>query len=187
VSTSEILWREGKTHFDNFIASAFYGFETVLIPHNLEPKQLGGYLKKAQAQLLIAEAGAVDLTVITTGNAQLKNVIWVAKEGSRHMDWNEVPAEIAGKLKVTVWHELVQAKKVLEDTEIPVYEPKSATPSITALWSSSEEFIEYKPQVSPSNSGFFVIYLRAYWLAEYCIGSWCDSQLATKTTTIESQ
>ncbi|OKL64147.1 hypothetical protein UA08_00338 [Talaromyces atroroseus] len=130
----------------SLFACAFYGFQTVLIPHNLEPKQLGSHLKKVQAQLLIAEAGAVDLTVVTTGNEQLKSVVWVAKEGSRHMDWNEVPAEIAGNLKVAVWHELVQEKKNLEDTEVPVYEPKSATPSITALWPTSGEFIEYKPQ-----------------------------------------
>lgn len=119
-----------------------------MIPHNLDPKQLGSYLNKVQAELLIAEAGAVDLTVVTSGNKQLKDVIWVAKEGSRHMDWNEVPAKIAGSVKVAVWHELVEEKKKLDDTEVPAYDPKSATPSIIAFWPNSEEFIEYKPQVS---------------------------------------
>ncbi|KUL84972.1 hypothetical protein ZTR_07895 [Talaromyces verruculosus] len=130
----------------SLFASAFYGFQTVLIPHNLDPKKLGGYLKKVQAELLIAEAGAVDLTVVTSGNKQLKDVIWVAKEGSRHMDWNEVPAELEGSVKVAVWHELVEEKKKLDDTEVPAYDPKSATPSITAFWPNTEEFIEYKPQ-----------------------------------------
>lgn len=119
-----------------------------MIPHNLDPKKLGSYLKKVQAELLIAEAGAVDLTVITSGNEQLKDVIWVAKEGSRHMDWNEVPAKLAGSVKVAVWHELVEERKKLDDTEVPAYDPKSATPSITAFWPTTEEFIEYKPQVS---------------------------------------
>lgn len=130
------------------VASAFYGFQTVLIPHNLDPKQLGSYLNKVQAELLIAEAGAVDLTVVTAGNKQLKDVIWVAKEGSRHMDWNEIPEKLAGSVKVAVWHELVEEKKKLDDTEVAAYDPKSPTPSITAFWPTTEEFIEYKPQVS---------------------------------------
>lgn len=158
---SYIFWTEGKTHCNNFIASAFYGFQIVLIPHKLESKKLGDYLQKVQAQVLIAEAGAVDLTVITKGNGQLKNVIWVANEGSRHMDWNEVPAEIAGKLEVAVWHGIVQEKKALEDTEVPASDPKTATPSITTLWPSSEQFVEYKPRVSPVQftTDSLVIYL----------------------------
>lgn len=133
---------------DAIIAGAFYNFQVVIIPHNLAPEELGSNLKKAQAQLLVAEAGAVDLTVVTKGNAQLKHVIWVVKEGSRHMDWNEVPDGIGGNLDVSVWHETVDEKKQLSDSEVPEYEPKFETPSILALWPSSGEFIEYKPQVS---------------------------------------
>ncbi|EED18037.1 conserved hypothetical protein [Talaromyces stipitatus ATCC 10500] len=137
----------------SLFASAFYSFQVVLIPHNLDPKQLGSYLKKNQAELLIAEAGAVDLTVVTVGNKQLKNVIWIAKEGSRHMDWNEVPEKLAGSVKVAVWHELVQEKKTLKDTEVPGYDPKATTPSIFAFWPTTQEFIEYKPQNLVSGVG----------------------------------
>lgn len=155
-----------------------------MIPHNLDPKQLGNYLKKVQAELLIAEAGAVDLTVVTSGNKQLKDVIWVAKEGSRHMDWNEVPAKLAGSVKVAVWHELVQEKKKLKDTEVPAYEPKSATPSIIAFWPTTEEFIEYKIQVS-----LCICYVLDHPLT--CIESrlcnWRTSQLITQKPTIGLQ
>lgn len=155
-----------------------------MIPHNLDPKKLGSYLEKVQAELLIAEAGAVDLTVVTSGNKQLKDVIWVAKEGSRHMDWNEVPAKLAGSVKVAVWHELVEEKKKLEDTEVPAYDPKSATPSVTALWPNTEEFIEYKPQVSMllplcSRSPLTGI--------ESCLCNRCTSQLTAQKPTIGLQ
>lgn len=150
-----------------------------MIPHNLDPKKLASYLKKVQAELLIAEAGAVDLTVVTSGNKQLKDVIWVAKEGSRHMDWNEVPAKLAGSVKVAVWHELVEEKKKLDDTEVPAYDPKSATPSITAFWPTTEEFIEYKPQVSiilPSTRSPLTG-------IEYRLCNWRASQLITQKPT----
>jgi hypothetical protein len=138
----------GRICIDGIVDGAFYNFQVVIIPHNLAPEELGTYLKKAQARVLVAEAGAVDLTVISKGNAQLKHVIWVVKQGSRHMDWNEVPEGIGGNLDVSVWHESVNEKKQLSDTEVPASEPKSGSPSILALWPSSGEFIEYKPEVS---------------------------------------
>lgn len=100
--------------------------------------------------MLVGEAGAVDLTVVAKGNEQLKQVIWVTKQGSSHMDWNEVPAGIGKGLGVSVWHELVEDKRVLSDTEVPPLDPKSQTPSITSLWPSTGEFIEYKPEVFPA-------------------------------------
>lgn len=150
----------------------------------MDPKQLGSYLNKVQAELLIAEAGAVDLTVVTSGNKQLKDVIWVAKEGSRHMDWNEVPAKIAGSVKVAVWHELVEEKKKLDDTEVPAYDPKSATPSIIAFWPNSEEFIEYKPQVSNECHHLLIQSLTGI---EHCLCNRCASQLIAQKSTIGFQ
>ncbi|KAH8702238.1 hypothetical protein BGW36DRAFT_336653 [Talaromyces proteolyticus] len=128
----------------SIFAGAFYNFHMVIIPHNLKPEELGGFLKKAEAHALVAEAGAVDLTIVTKGNAQLKQVIWVAKQGSRHMDWNDVPEGIGGNVDVSVWHEVVKDKKTLTDTEVPAYDPKTETPSLSAIWSSSGEFIEYQ-------------------------------------------
>lgn len=155
-----------------------------MIPHNPDPKKLGSYLKDVQAELLIAEAGAVDLTVVTSGNKQLKDIIWVAKEGSRHMNWNEVPAKLAGSVKVAVWHELVQEKKKLEDTEVPAYDPKSATPSITAFWPTTEEFIEYKPQVSPC---ICCVIDHPFTGIEPRLCDWCSSQLVAQKPTIGLQ
>ncbi|KAL1970880.1 hypothetical protein VTN77DRAFT_2714 [Rasamsonia byssochlamydoides] len=130
-------------------AGAFYNFHVVMFPHNLSPEALSNYLHKSQAQLLIAEAGAVDLAVVTKGNKQLNHVIWVAKQGSRHLDWNEVPAGIGGELEVSVWHELVKDKKHSVEAELPPLDPKSETPSITTLWPSTSgagEFVDYTPQ-----------------------------------------
>jgi hypothetical protein len=114
-------------------------------------------MKEAKAEFLVAEAGAVDLTVVAKGNAQLKQVIWVTKQGSRHMDWNEVPTGIGKGLGVSVWHELVEEKRVLSNTEVLPLDPKSETPSITSLWPSTGELIEYKPEVFPQDSHFAVV------------------------------
>ncbi|KAL4760241.1 uncharacterized protein BDW70DRAFT_68924 [Aspergillus foveolatus] len=128
----------------SIFAGAFYGFRVVIIPHNLPAEQLSGLLQKAQADSLIAEAGALDLTLVTKDNKQLSHVIWVAKMGSRHMDWNDVPKEVEDHLDVAVWHELVDEKKDLAGLDIPEWDPSSKTPTLSTLWSG--EFVEYGPE-----------------------------------------
>ena len=107
---------------------------------------MSAHLRKAQAEVLIAEAGAVDLPTITKDNEQLKHAIWVAKQGSRHMDWNDVPDGIGGGLEVSVWHELVKDRKETVGAELPSFSHTTTTPPVTTLW--NDEFVEYTPQVS---------------------------------------
>ncbi|KAL2789137.1 hypothetical protein BJX66DRAFT_339569 [Aspergillus keveii] len=128
----------------SIFAGAFYGFKVVLVPHNLDTEELSALLQKVQADSLIAEAGAVDLALVAKKNDQLSHFLWVAKLGSRHMDWNDVPKELQGRLNVAVWHELVDEKKDLAGLEVPEWDPTSPTPTLTTLWSG--EFIEYKPE-----------------------------------------
>lgn len=111
---------------------------------------LSSLLKKSQADVLIAEAGALDLSLVAEGNKQLSQVIWVAKIGSRHMDWNDVPAELTNSLEVSVWHELVDEKRDLAGLELPEWDPTTKTPSVSTVWRSSAgdgELVEYQPEV----------------------------------------
>lgn len=110
-------------------------------------------LQKSQAESLIAEAGALDLSYVANSNRQLHHVIWVAKLGSRHMDWNDVPEDVKGNLEVIVWHELVEEKKDLAGLEVPSWDPSSPTPSLTTIWPSTSgpgDFVEYQPEVCPN-------------------------------------
>ncbi|BCS28808.1 uncharacterized protein APUU_70378S [Aspergillus puulaauensis] len=128
----------------SIFAGAFYGFKVVIVPHNLAAEKLSGLLQKAQADTLIAEAGGVDLAQVAAKNKQLSHVVWVAKIGSRHMDWNDVPKEVEGRLDVAVWHELVDEKKELTGLEVPEWDPNSQSPPLSTLW--GEEFVEYRPE-----------------------------------------
>ncbi|KAE8152508.1 hypothetical protein BDV25DRAFT_150991 [Aspergillus avenaceus] len=130
-------------------AGAFYGFKTILVPHNLDPKDLSALLQKAQADVLIAEAGALDLSLVAKSNGQLSQVIWVAKIGSRHMDWNDVPSDVKGSLDVSVWHEVVEEKKDLTGLDVPSWDASTPTPSVTTVWPSASQgfdFVEYQPE-----------------------------------------
>ncbi|KMQ47373.1 hypothetical protein A7C99_1145 [Trichophyton rubrum] len=127
-------------------ASAFYGFPIVIIPHNLPPQTLAGYLQETKVDVLIAEAGAVEVTTLLKMCPALRHGIWVAQEGSRHMDWNEVPEGAGSKIEVSTWHELVNEKEGSVGPEVPEWDVKSPTPSLTTLCPSKKglgSFVEY--------------------------------------------
>jgi hypothetical protein len=60
---------------------------------------------------LIAAAGSLPLAEVSEAVPALRHVIWTVEKTSRHMDWNEVPEGIGGKVDVSVWHDLVQDQK----------------------------------------------------------------------------
>ncbi|EDN02714.1 conserved hypothetical protein [Histoplasma mississippiense (nom. inval.)] len=110
--------------------------------------QLRSYLAMAGVDLLIAEAGTLELSALLQGAPSLRSTIWVANHGSRHMDWSQVPEGIGGDIEVAVWHELVKDKKALVGTEVPATVSDTPTHPIVAFWATSAEegqFVEYSP------------------------------------------
>lgn len=104
------------------LAAAFYGFQTVLIPQGLPNSILLECLNSAAADVLVAETGRLQLDTVVKSCPKLKNILWVTNEGSRHMDWNEVPEGIGGKIDISVWHELVEERKSTTDHEVPQHD-----------------------------------------------------------------
>lgn len=120
------------------------------MPHNLPPETLSAHLQNAKADALIAEAGSLDLSLVAKGNEQLSLVLWVAKDGNRHMDWHEKPENVKSGFEVAVWSELVEEHKDLASLEVPEYDPATRAPAVSTVWPSSSqigEFIEFQPEV----------------------------------------
>lgn len=118
---------------------------------------MSSYLQNAKADALIAEAGSLDLSLVAKANKQLSVVIWVAKEGNRHMDWHGIPKDVQGTLDVAVWHELVEEGKDLTGFDVPEYDPTTPAPAINTIWpskSQSGEFIDFKQEVSDNISHY---------------------------------
>jgi hypothetical protein len=138
-------------------ASAFYDFQAVLVPHGLSPEVLISYLQKSEADVLIAEAGALELSSMVENVPSLTHIIWVAKHGNRHMDWNEVPEGIGGKIEVTTWHDLVEEHKSYISMELPSSEKGSSINPLITFWPPRTgevgDIVELTSGVSKNNSG----------------------------------
>ncbi|KAJ5191961.1 uncharacterized protein N7498_010946 [Penicillium cinerascens] len=147
VKTVAICLTDSVELLTAIFAGAFYGFKTIIVPHNLPAETLSAHLQHAQADALIAEAGSLDLSLVTKENKQLSLVLWVAKYGNRHMDWHEVPEGVKGDLNVSVWHELVEEQKDLTSLTVPEYDPNTPPPGLSTVWPSSSqagEFIDFQ-------------------------------------------
>jgi acyl-CoA synthetase (AMP-forming)/AMP-acid ligase II len=128
-------------------AGAFYGFSPILIPYNQPQPTLIELLIRTGADSLIAEAGSIPLHDVSKGVSGLRQVIWTVEKTSRHMDWNEVPEGIGGKIDVSVWHQLVQDQKN-GSPQLPSDNEKAA--NVVFLWqegtSKSAEIVEFTQQ-----------------------------------------
>ena len=124
----------------------------MLIPPRLQSELLIKHLQRAGADFVIAEAGALELASIVESCPKLTHIIWVAKSGSRHMDWAEVPEGIGGKIEVATWQDLVEEGKSPDTAELPVSEKGSPTSPLVMFWPSSKtdvgEMVELSSQVS---------------------------------------
>jgi hypothetical protein len=129
-------------------AGAFYGYTPILIPYNQSQPVLVELLIKTGADSLIAAAGSIPLDNVSKEVSGLRNVIWTVEKTSRHMDWNEVPEGIGGKIDVSVWHQLVQDQKN-GAPELPQTAGKA--PDVVFLWQEglgkSVEVVQFTQQV----------------------------------------
>ncbi|PSN74403.1 hypothetical protein BS50DRAFT_511321 [Corynespora cassiicola Philippines] len=138
-------------------AGAFYGFSPILIPYNQPHPTLIDLLNQTGADSLIAEAGSVPLADVSAGVAGLRQVIWTVEKTSRHMDWNEVPEGIGGKIDVSVWHQLIQDQKNAS-AELPSDDTKP--PGVVFLWQETvgkpAEVVEFTQQNLSSAVGSLI-------------------------------
>jgi hypothetical protein len=95
-------------------------------------------LKKADADTVIAAVGSFPFDVITRSYPALKQLIWVVDEGSKHMDWNEVPEGTGGAVNVSTWQQTIQDHESTTGDELPTVDRSVTIPGISAFWPDGE-------------------------------------------------
>lgn len=119
-------------------ACAFYDLTVTLIPYNLPNEKISSYLHKSKSDTVVAAVGSFSFDVITKGYPDLRQIIWVVDEGSRHMDWNEVPNGTGGRVNVSTWSEIVSDQEPTTGTELPAVDKSSTPKKVLAFWPSGE-------------------------------------------------
>lgn len=121
-------------------AGAFYEFEVVLISYDCREDLLLELLKEANAPIVIATAGTLPLASIDTHCKDIKEVIWVVEDTSRHMDFEDADDNVA----TLHWHDLIAQQSGSTSNEVPKDAPGAgvAVQDVVTMSRKSRDFGE---------------------------------------------
>lgn len=123
-------------------ACAFYSLTPILVPYDQPIEKIIPLLKTSKADTVIAAVGSFPFDVITKSHPALKQLIWVVDEGSKHMDWDDVPKGTGGAVNVSTWQEIIQDAEPNVGTDLPPVDRTGELKKVLAFWPNGE-LIEY--------------------------------------------
>jgi len=112
------------------------------VPYDQPVEKIVSLLQKSKADTVVAAVGSFPFDVITQSYPALKQLIWVVDEGSKHLDWNEVPRGTGGAVNVSTWQDVIQDQHESAGTELPVVDRHNNLKKVLAFWPSGE-LVEY--------------------------------------------
>lgn len=113
---------------------AFYNLTAILIPFDQSDDAVISMLRQAEADTVVALPGSFPFDAVSKTYPALRQVVWVVDEGNRHMDWNEVPKGMGGKLNVATWQDIVQDSPADAGRELPPIADQHTAPDIIVFW-----------------------------------------------------
>ena len=122
----------------SLFACAFYDLTAILLPYDQPLETIISQLKLSKADTIIAAVGSFPFDVITRSYPALKQLVWVVDEGSKHMDWNEVPEGTGGAVNVSTWQQTIQDQEPSVGTELPPIDRSKSVSGVVAFWPSGE-------------------------------------------------
>lgn len=123
-------------------ACTFYDLTAILIPYDQSIEEIISFLRKSKADTLVTAVGSIPYDAIAQNYSALKQLVWVVDEGSKHMDWNEVPKGTGGAVNVSTWQEIIQDQEPSAGTELPAVDRTTELSKVLAF-SPTGELVEY--------------------------------------------
>ena len=91
-----------------FAATVFHGLTPVLIPQGQSLDTLIEIFHKTNAVVLVTQAGILPPEKLANSLPELRQVVFVVEQASRHMDWTHNTSSTSSKPKVGIWHDIVK-------------------------------------------------------------------------------
>jgi hypothetical protein len=96
-------------------------------------------LKDSGADTVVAAVGSFPFDVVIKEYPSLRQLIWVVDEGSKHLDWNEVPKGMGGKINVSTWQEIIEDDKSTT-SDVPAVDSTNTPADLVAFWPSKSGY-----------------------------------------------
>ncbi|TKA73796.1 hypothetical protein B0A55_05533 [Friedmanniomyces simplex] len=125
-------------YLSTIFACAFYGLTPILLPYNQPHTKVYDLINSTGADGLICAAGNIPLDGVAKACSNLKLLTWVVEKTSRHMDWNGVPGAAEGRLKVSVWHDVVVDNMATASPDLPTNDQGETPGDLIAVWQPTD-------------------------------------------------
>ncbi|KAK4680252.1 hypothetical protein QC764_211450 [Podospora pseudoanserina] len=128
-------------------ACAFYNLNAIILPFNQPDAAVIDMLRRSAADTVITAPGSFPFDVVAKNYPSLRQLVWVVDEGSKHMDWNEVPQGTGSKVNVATWQDIINDSPVEAGKTLPPLEDQSEPKDITLFWQQGpgreEEMVKF--------------------------------------------
>ncbi|KAK4467045.1 peroxisomal long chain acyl-CoA synthetase 7 [Cladorrhinum samala] len=128
-------------------ACAFYNLTAIILPFDQSADAVISMLRRSAADTVVTAPGSFPFDVVVKSYSSLRQLIWVVDEGSKHMDWNEVPEGTGGSVNVSTWQDIFSEAPVTSGKELPPLENQSEPRDVTIFWQGkpgeTEEMVRF--------------------------------------------
>lgn len=133
-------------------ACAFYpNLTAVLIPFDVSEQELVSMLRRSAADTVITAPGAFPFDAVVKAYPALRQLIWVVDDGSRHMDWNEVPEGTGGAVNVATWQDIVGEAPADAGLELPAAAGQHEPTDVITFWQPRPGALEEMVRFTQAN------------------------------------
>jgi hypothetical protein len=128
-------------------ACAFYNLTAVILPFDQPDDAVISMLRRSATDTVVTAPGSFPFDVVVKNYPSLRQLIWVVDEGSKHMDWNEVPQGTGGSVNVSTWQDIVNDAPLDAGKTLPPLEGQKEPRDVTVFWQSKpgqqEEMVRF--------------------------------------------
>ncbi|KAG6065110.1 hypothetical protein E4U32_007733 [Claviceps aff. humidiphila group G2b] len=117
-----------------FACSFYPNLTTIILPFNVAEPELINMLTRSAVDTVITASGSFPFDSVVKAYSLIRQLIWVVDDGSRHMDWNDVPEGTGGSVNVTTWQDLVNDSPTSALTELPPVDKDQVPQDIVTFW-----------------------------------------------------
>ncbi|QPG96917.1 hypothetical protein C2857_005486 [Epichloe festucae Fl1] len=134
-----------------FACSFYPNLTTVIIPFDVPESELISMLRRSAVDTVVTATGTFPLDSVVKAYPSLRQLIWVVDEGSRHMDWNDVPEGMGGSVNVTTWQDLLNDTPAGALTELPPVDKETVPQDVVTFWQGKTGDLEEMVRFTQAN------------------------------------
>jgi hypothetical protein len=132
-------------------ACAFYNLTAIIMPFDQPDDVVISMLRRSAADTVVTAPGSFPFDTVVKQYPSLRQLIWVVDEGSKHMDWNEVPQGTGGAVNVSTWQDIASDAPVDAGKALPPLADQKEARDVTIFWQGKPGTMEEMVRFTAAN------------------------------------